>query len=108
MAVKIRLRQQGRANRQTYRFVVTDIRCPRDGKYLEMVGWYNPFGTTDNCSVDADRIRFWVGQGAQITPNAEALLVKVAPDVIREIRDRKQAKRVKEAAKRRASRKAAS
>ncbi len=43
MVLKIRLRQQGRTNRQTYRLVVTDIRNPRDGKYLEMIGWYNPF-----------------------------------------------------------------
>jgi small subunit ribosomal protein S16 len=46
MALKIRLRQQGRKNRQTYRLVVTDIRNPRDGKYLEMIGWYNPFNKT--------------------------------------------------------------
>ena len=42
MALVIRLRQQGRNNRQTYRVVVVDSRYPRDGKYLEMLGWYNP------------------------------------------------------------------
>ena len=42
MALKIRLRQQGRAKRAFYRLVVTDSRAPRDGKYLEAVGWYNP------------------------------------------------------------------
>jgi small subunit ribosomal protein S16 len=106
MTVKIRLRQQGRTNRQTYRFVVTDIRAPRDGKYLEMVGWYNPFSADNNCMVDADRIRFWLGQGAQLSPCAEALLVKVAPSVVQELRAQRQAKRVKETAKRRALRKA--
>lgn len=107
MSVRIRLRQQGRANRQTFRLVVTDIRNPRDGKYLEMVGWYNPFGTAENCQVDADRIRFWLSQGAQLTPNAISLLVKVAPDVVKEMRAHEQAKKMKEVAKRRAKKKAA-
>ena len=43
MALKIRLRAQGRNNRETYRLVVADGRSPRDGKYMEMLGWYNPF-----------------------------------------------------------------
>ena len=43
MALKIRLRQQGRNNRPFYRLVVTDARSPRDGKYVEALGWYNPF-----------------------------------------------------------------
>ncbi len=108
MSLRIRLRQQGRTNRQTYRLVVTDIRCPRDGKYLEMVGWYNPFSEQNNCQVHADRIQYWIGQGAQISPNAEALIAKVAPHVIKEIRERHQEKRVKKAAKRRALNKAKS
>lgn len=105
MALKIRLRQQGRTNRQTYRLVVTDIRCPRDGKYLEMVGWYNPFNHENNCSVQSERIQYWVAQGAQITPNAEALILKVAPDLMKEIRAKRHQKRTKMAAKRRALKK---
>ena len=88
MALKIRLRQQGRTNGQTYRLVVTDIRNPRDGKYLEMVGWYNPLSTQTDCSVNTDRIQYWVGLGAEITPSAQALLSRVAPDIIKEIRAR--------------------
>ena len=42
MALKIRLRQQGRKNRPFYRLVLTDSRTPRDGKYVEALGWYNP------------------------------------------------------------------
>jgi len=106
MALKIRLRQQGRTNRQTYRLVVTDIRCPRDGKYLEMVGWYNPFSNENNCQVHAERIQFWVGQGAQLTPSVEALIMKVAPHVMKEIQQKRQEKRVKNVAKRRALKKA--
>lgn len=109
MSVRIRLRQQGRANRQTYRLVVTDIRNPRDGKYLEMVGWYNPCAAAaeNTCHVDADRIRFWLTQGAQLTPNATSLLVKVAPDVVKELRAKEQAKKMKQAVKKRAKKTAA-
>jgi small subunit ribosomal protein S16 len=106
MALKIRLRQQGRTNRQTYRLVVTDVRCPRDGKYLELVGSYNPFNHENNCHVHAERIQYWVGQGAQISPNAEALIAKVAPDLMKEIRGKRQEKRIKNAAKRRTLKKA--
>ncbi len=107
MSLKIRLRQQGRKNRQTYRLVVTDIRNPRDGKYLEMIGWYNPFSEKQESSVQIDRINYWVGQGAQITPNAQAVISRIAPDVIKELRANAQMKRVKQAAKRRALKKAA-
>jgi small subunit ribosomal protein S16 len=106
MALKIRLRQQGRANRQTFRLVVTDIRNPRDGKYLEMIGWYNPFSGSTDCSLDTKRIHFWVEQGAQITPNAQALISRIAPDVMKAIRAQKHAGRIKRAAKRRAGKKA--
>ncbi len=106
MALKIRLRQQGRANRQTYRLVVTDIRNPRDGKYLEMIGWYNPFSNTTDSVVNVERIHFWVGQGAQITPSAQALIARIAPDVMKEMRAKEHASRTKKAAKRRAGKKA--
>ena len=107
MALKIRLRQQGRTNRQTYRLVVTDIRNPRDGKYLEMIGWYNPFNATNDSVVNVERMNYWLGQGAELTPNAEALIARVAPDTMKEIRAKEHAKRTKKAAKRRASKKAA-
>jgi small subunit ribosomal protein S16 len=107
MALKIRLRQQGRANRQTFRLVVTDIRNPRDGKYLEMLGWYNPNNATNDSSVHIERINYWVGLGAQITPNAQALIARIAPDVMKEIRSKEHAGRIKKAAKRRAGKKAA-
>jgi small subunit ribosomal protein S16 len=106
MALKIRLRQQGRTNRQTYRLVVTDIRNPRDGKYLEMIGWYNPFNNTNDSAINIERINYWVGQGAQITPNAQALISRFAPDVMKEVRAKEHASRIKKAAKRRAGKKA--
>ena len=108
MVLKIRLRQQGRTNRQTYRLVVTDIRNPRDGKYLEMIGWYNPFSHVEtDAQVDVERIAYWVGQGAQITPSAQSLISRVAPDVMKGIGAKLQMRRVKKSAQRRALRKSA-
>lgn len=101
MSLKIRLRQQGRKNRQTYRLVVTDIHTPRDGKYLEMVGWYNPFSPTQDCLVQSDRIQYWVGLGAQISPNAQSLIARIAPDLMKEIRAKEHGRRTKAAQKRR-------
>ena len=107
MALKIRMRQQGRTNCQTFRLVVTDIRNPRDGKYLEMIGWYNPTSPGNDCHVDIDRINYWVGQGAQISPCAQTLIARVAPEVMKEIRAKTHVRRTKRAAQRRALKKAA-
>lgn len=106
MALKIRLRQQGRANRQTYRLVVTDIRCPRDGKYLEMLGWYDPLNQTQDCFVQSDRIQYWMGLGAQLSSSAEALIARVAPELMESIRKNRQASRLKKCVKRRGKKEA--
>src|SRR5690349_9463759 len=106
MAVKIRLRQQGRNNRQTYRLVATDVRNPRGGKYLEMLGWYDPFLADNNCSVNAERTEFWLKQGAEISDMALSLVEKGAPEVYKAWQAQRQAKKVKLAAKRRAAKKA--
>ncbi len=102
MALKIRLRQQGRNNRQTYRLVVADIRSPRDGKYIEMLGWYNPFHTAENFNVNAERVNYWLGLGAQISDQVRAIIAKAAPDVFKGYQEKRSAKRTKLAAKRRA------
>jgi small subunit ribosomal protein S16 len=84
MAVKIRLRSQGSTNRIMYRLVVTDERSPRDGKYLEAVGWYNPFAKQEQerVFVKPDRIQHWIDCGAQLSDRAESLIKKAAPAVI--------------------------
>lgn len=104
--LKIRLRQQGRKNRQTYRLVVTDIRNPRDGKYLEMIGWYNPFSNTNDSQLNIDRINYWVGLGAEITSNAQTLIARIAPDVMKEIRAKEHARRLKRTMQRNKAKKA--
>jgi small subunit ribosomal protein S16 len=108
MALKIRLRQQGRNNRATYRFVVTDSRSPRDGKYVEMVGWYNPFESEleRTLFVKSDRVEYWLGVGAQLTDNARTLIAKVAPSVVHSHTEKRLAHRAKMAAKRKARKKA--
>lgn len=106
MALIIRLRQQGRTNRQTYRVVVADERSPRDGKYVEMLGWYDPNQTDNNLQIDSDRLNYWIAQGAQVSEKVEQLANKAAPKVVADMRARKHAKQVKLAAKRRALKKA--
>jgi small subunit ribosomal protein S16 len=95
MALKIRLRQQGRTNHTTYRLVVTDIRYPRDGKYIEMLGWSRPFDQAgQKSSVNGERIEYWLNQGAEISDNAKILVSKLAPSVIDAYNKRLEKKRV--------------
>src|SRR5579872_4662735 len=102
MALKIRLRQQGRTNRQTFRVVLTDIHNKRDGKYLEMLGWYNPIAAENNVMMNGERIAFWLNQGAQISERVVLLMAKAAPEVYKNYISKLQAKRTKAAAQRRA------
>jgi len=108
MALKIRLRQQGRNNRAFYRLVVTDVRSPRDGKYVEAVGWYDPIAKEDkSLSLKTDRIQHWLNEGAELTERAESLVLKAAPEIIRGQTERVLKNKAKEAAKRKARKKAA-
>lgn len=104
MALKIRLRQQGRNNRPFYRVVVADIRSPRDGKYVEALGWYNPFETEAdrNLCVNAERVSYWVGQGAEISDVVGALLKRAAPSILKQRSERKVTKRLQSHSKRKA------
>ncbi len=108
MALKIRLKQLGRRNRPFYRLVVTDVRAPRDGKAVEIVGWYNPHEKTEDklLSVKADRVQHWVNLGAELSDSAEALIKKAAPELIKAKDEQLAARRRKQGEKRRARRKA--
>jgi small subunit ribosomal protein S16 len=109
MALKIRLRVQGRNNRPFYRLVLANARSPRDGKYIEGLGWYNPFETEEekHLSLKSDRIQYWVDQGAVISDNVQAILAKAAPQVLKLQREKVLAHRAKVATKRKARKKAA-
>ncbi|MEC8307164.1 MAG: 30S ribosomal protein S16 [Chlamydiota bacterium] len=96
MAVKIRLRQQGRKNHRVYRLVVADARSPRDGKYIEAVGHYNPHAPQDKEGiVHADRIQHWINHGAILTEKAEKLVARHSPSLWKEIVGGRAAKRNK-------------
>lgn len=106
MALKIRLRQQGRNNHQSYRLVVTQATAKRDGKYVEAIGWYDPFieDATLGVTVQADRLQHWLGMGAQLTESAEALIARSVPTVLEQYKAKVRAQATKACAKRRASR----
>lgn len=105
MALKIRLRQQGRKNRQTFRLVVTDSRNPRDGKYLETLGSYDPQRPQGSFQLNADRLTHWLGKGAELSETAEKLVKSVAPAMIKGLKEKQNAARVKQAAQRRNAKK---
>ncbi|MFA6916209.1 MAG: 30S ribosomal protein S16 [Parachlamydiales bacterium] len=108
MALKIRLRQQGRSNSHTYRIVVIDARQARDGKYVEALGWYCPLASVheENFALKADRIQHWLNMGAEISENVVALLARGAPEVLRTQREKAEKLKVRQAAKRRERRRA--
>ena len=76
MAVKVRMTRMG-ANRDiSFRVVATDSRAPRDGKNLEILGWYDPKREGTNYSLKLDRIEYWLSQGAQISDTVASLVRK--------------------------------
>jgi len=97
MAVKIRLRKQGRKNRPFYRIVVADSRSPRDGKYVECIGWYNPFESEmdKHLNVEEGRVAHWLENGAQMSENVESLLARGLPDLLKGHREKALAHRAK-------------
>lgn len=108
MALAIRLRQQGRKNHFVYRVVVMDERSRRDGKYLEALGWYDPYqGEENNLNLKADRIQHWISLGAQMTESVQDLVNKAAPSVVRWHTERILAQRAKRRTKRKAQKGAA-
>ena len=77
MAVKIRLARHGAKKRPFYRVVVADGRMPRDGRYIELVGRYNPVSNPKMIDIDLERVDAWIAQGAQPT-NAVSHLIAIA------------------------------
>ena len=76
MAVSIRLRREGALNSPYYRIVVADSRGPRDGKFIEHIGNYDPKKATDNAQINLERADYWVGVGAQPTDTVRSLIKK--------------------------------
>ncbi len=76
MAVKIRLRRMGAKKAPFYRIVVADSRYPRDGRFIEEVGYYNPLTDPVEVKIDAEKVAKWIENGAQPTDTVRALLKK--------------------------------
>jgi small subunit ribosomal protein S16 len=76
MAVAIRLRREGALNRPYFKIVVTDKRSPRDGKFIEIVGTYDPKKAGQNSTLKLDRIEHWISKGAQPSDTVRSLIKK--------------------------------
>ena len=76
MSVSIRLRREGSKNRPYYRVVVTDSRSPRDGKFIEILGTYDPKLTGQNSSFSVERAEYWISKGAQPSDTVRSLIKK--------------------------------
>ncbi|MGL4731619.1 MAG: 30S ribosomal protein S16 [Clostridium sp.] len=73
MAVKIRLRRMGAKRAPFYRIVVADSRCPRDGRFIEEIGYYNPTTEPVTVKIDEEKANKWVNNGAQPTDTVKRL-----------------------------------
>ena len=76
MAVKIRLKRLGSKKNPFYRVVVADERSPRDGKFIDEIGYYNPLTNPADIKIDAEKATKWLGNGAQPTETVRTLLKK--------------------------------
>lgn len=76
MAVKIRLRRLGAKKAPFYRVVIADSRFPRDGRFIEEIGTYNPLKNPSEINIDGEKAKKWIANGAQPTDTVKALLKK--------------------------------
>lgn len=74
--VKIRLRRMGAKKSPFYRVVVADSRYPRDGRFIEEIGYYNPMVEPAEVKVDAEKAKKWISNGAQMTDTVKSLFTK--------------------------------
>ena len=74
--VKIRLRRMGAKKAPYYRIVVADSRSPRDGRFIEEIGTYDPMADSEKLKVDRERVAYWIANGAQPTDTVRGLLKK--------------------------------
>ena len=76
MAVKIRLRRMGAKKAPFYRVIIADERAPRDGKFIDEIGYYNPLTNPAEIKIDAEKAEKWLSNGAQPTETVKSLLRK--------------------------------
>ncbi len=75
--VKIRLKRMGAKKRPFYRIVVAEARSPRDGRFIEEIGFYNPLTNPPEVRVEEERARYWLAQGAEPSDTAKAILKRL-------------------------------
>ena len=78
MAVHIRLRRAGRTKKPAYRVVVADSRSPRDGRFIEIIGHYDPLADPPTIKIEREKVAEWIKKGAQPTSAVRALLAHAA------------------------------
>lgn len=76
MPVVMRLARYGKKKKPFYRVVVADSRCPRDGRFLEILGTYNPLIKEENCTIDQEKAVSWLKKGVQPSRTVKSLLKK--------------------------------
>ena len=76
MSVKIRLARHGAKKRPYYRIVVADSESPRDGRYLEAIGSYNPLQDPAEVTLETERVKYWIEQGALPSDTVKSILKK--------------------------------
>lgn len=82
MAVKLRLTRKGTKKKPFYRIVAADIQAPRDGKFLEAVGTYDPMQNPAVITLKQDRVQYWLEQGAQPTTTVKSILKKQSTESV--------------------------
>lgn len=76
MAARIRLTRKGAKKKPFYRIIVADAEAPRDGKFIEIIGTYNPLADPAEVKIDSERLMVWLDRGAQPTDTVRSLLKK--------------------------------
>lgn len=74
MAVKVRLTRTGSNKQASYRVVISDSRSPRDGRFIEIIGHYNPRMNPSEIVIDAEKLKAWIAKGAQPTDSVKMLM----------------------------------
>ena len=99
MSTKIRMQRTGSRNHPAYRVVVTDSRSPRDGRFIEKVGFYNPTATPVLIQLEEERIEYWLEHGATPSDSVKALFKRQKQGKLEELTGKPKAKERKAAAK---------
>jgi small subunit ribosomal protein S16 len=95
--VKLRMRRTGCTNHATYRIVAADERSPRDGKFLEILGWYDTHMKDDNFKLDVERVDYWLSKGAKPSTTVASLIRRAKNPAIKPHHARKAKKEAKKA-----------